>query len=125
MVGKTETGQPYYVGEADRLMLVDRGSATMNGVDLGEVSSPTWPLEFGDGVPYVRPVLKLGTLYIPYEDEMLEGNAKSFARGDQGDNKSPSLMYMNRLLVFLVKERTSVLRLKVVEWMINQALFGI
>jgi hypothetical protein len=41
MVGKTETGQPYYVGEADRLMLVEKGSATMNGVDLGEVSSPT------------------------------------------------------------------------------------
>jgi hypothetical protein len=72
---KSEAGQPYYFGEADRLMIVESGSAAMNGMDLGEVSSLTWPLKFGDGVPYVRPVIKLGTLYIPYEDEMLKGSA--------------------------------------------------
>jgi hypothetical protein len=72
MFGKTETGQPFYNGSADRLMLVKTGSAMMNGEDLGHVSSPTWPVEFGDAIPYVQPVIKLGTLYIPYAEEMLE-----------------------------------------------------
>ena len=71
--GKTETGQLYYTGAADRLMLVKKGSAMMNGKNLGDVSSPTWPIEFGDAIPSVQPVIKLGTLYIPYEKEMLEG----------------------------------------------------
>jgi hypothetical protein len=71
MVGKTETGQPFYHGAADRVMLVKKGSATMNGKDLGHVSSPTWPVEFGDAVPFFRPAIKLGTLYIPYEKGML------------------------------------------------------
>jgi hypothetical protein len=69
--GKTETGQPYYAASADRLMLVKQGSATMNGEDLGEVSSPTWPIEFGDAIPTVQPVIKLGTLYLPYEEGMV------------------------------------------------------
>jgi len=73
--GKTETGQPYFTGSADRLMLVKKGFATMNGKNLGEVSSPTWPIEFGDAIPSVQPVIKLGTLYIPYEEEMLEDSA--------------------------------------------------
>ena len=75
VLGKTETGQPYYTGAADRLMLVKKGSATMNGNDLGDVSSPTWPVEFGDAIPSVQPVIKLGTLYIPYEEEMIENSA--------------------------------------------------
>ena len=75
MFGKTETGQPYYNGAADKLMLVKKGSATMNGKDLGDVSSPTWPVGFGDAIPFVQPVMKLGTLYIPYEEEMLEDSA--------------------------------------------------
>jgi hypothetical protein len=75
MFGKTETGQPYYNGAVDRLMLVKKGSATMNGKELGNVSSPTWPIEFGDTCPSVQPVIKLGTLYIPYEEEMLEDSA--------------------------------------------------
>ncbi|MEA1976563.1 MAG: hypothetical protein U9N80_01535 [Chloroflexota bacterium] len=72
LYGKTETGQLFYNGAADRLFRVSRGSATLNGDDLGEVSSPTWPVEFGDAVPFVQPVIKLGTLYIPYEKEMLK-----------------------------------------------------
>lgn len=71
IIGKTETDQPYYNGAADRVMLVQKGSATMNGKDLGHVSRPTWPVEFGDAVPTVQPVIRLGTLYIPYEEEML------------------------------------------------------
>ena len=71
MVGKTETGQPFYHGASDRVMLVKKGFATMNGKDLGHVSGPTWPVEFGDGVPFVQPVIKQGTLYIPYEEGML------------------------------------------------------
>ena len=71
MVGKTETGQPFYHGAADRVMQVKKGSATMNGGDLGHVSSPTWPVEFGDAIPFFQPAIKLGTLYIPYEKGML------------------------------------------------------
>lgn len=73
MSGMTETGQPFYVGASERLMLIERGSATVNGMDLGDVSSPTWPVEFGDFVPCVQPVIRLGTLYIPYEEDTLEG----------------------------------------------------
>ena len=72
LFGKTETGQPFYNGAADRLLQVIKGSATLNGEDLGDVSSPTWPVGFGDAVPFVQPVIKLGTLYIPYEKEMIE-----------------------------------------------------
>jgi hypothetical protein len=75
LVGKTETGQSFYHGASERVMLVKKGSAAMNGRDLGEVSSPTWPIKFGDAVPFAQPVIKLGTLYIPYEEEMLEGGA--------------------------------------------------
>lgn len=71
LFGKTETGQPFYAGVSDRLMLVKSGSAMMNGRDLGDVSSPTWPVEFGDNVPSVQPVVKLGALYIPYHEDML------------------------------------------------------
>jgi hypothetical protein len=75
VVGKTETGQPFYTGKADRLMLIKEGSATMNGRDLGDVSSPTWPIEFGDVIPPVRSVIRLGTLYLPYDEEMLKESA--------------------------------------------------
>jgi hypothetical protein len=70
--GKTETGQPFYNGATDRLMLIKEGSATMSGRDLGNVSRPTWPLEFGDAIPPVQSVIKLGTLYMPYDEEMLK-----------------------------------------------------
>ena len=75
MFGKTERGQPYYNGTADRLMLVKKCSATMKGKDLGNVSSPTLPIEFGDAIPSVQPVIKLGALYIHYEEEMLNDSA--------------------------------------------------
>lgn len=75
MLGATETGQPFYHGAADKVMRVEGGCATMNGEDLGVVSRPTWPVTFGDAVPFVQPVVKLGTLYIPFEKEMLESHA--------------------------------------------------
>jgi hypothetical protein len=75
MVGRTETGQPFYNGASDRVMCIRTGSATMNGENLGVVSPPTWPVEFGDGVPFVQSVIKLGTLYVPFEEEMLRSRA--------------------------------------------------
>ena len=75
LVGKTETGQPFYHGDAERLFQVVTGSASLNGEDIGTVTSPTWPVEFGDAVPYFKPVVKLGTLYIPFAQDMLENSA--------------------------------------------------
>jgi len=74
LVGKTETGQPFYHGEAERLFQVKDGSMSLNGDDLGTVTNPTWPVEFGDATPFFNPVLKLGTLYIPFEPAMVAGS---------------------------------------------------
>ncbi len=71
--GKTEKGKPYYHGATDRLFTITRGSATLNGKTLGNVTAPTWPLEFGDSVPFLQPVIKIGNLHIPFKNEMLEG----------------------------------------------------
>jgi hypothetical protein len=71
MVGNTETGQPFYNGAIDKLMIVQKGSAIMNSKDLGNVSKPTWSVEFGNAVPFLQSVIKLGSLYIPYEENML------------------------------------------------------
>ena len=75
MVGRTETDQPFYNAASERVMRIARGSGTMNCEKLGVVSPPTWPVEFGDGVPYMRSAIKLGTLYVPFEEEMLESRA--------------------------------------------------
>ena len=75
LVGKTETGQPFYHGQTKKLFRVVGGSASLNGEDLGTVTSPTWPVEFGDAVPYSKPVVKLGALYIPFEPDMIEDSA--------------------------------------------------
>jgi hypothetical protein len=75
LVGKTETGQPFYHGEAERLFRVKQGSMSLNGDDLGTVTNPTWPVEFGDAIPFFNPVLKLGTLYIPFEPGMVADSA--------------------------------------------------
>jgi hypothetical protein len=71
LLGKTETGQPFYHGDAERLFQVLSGSVSLNGEDLGTFTNPTWSIEFGDAVPYFIPVVKLGTLYIPFEQDML------------------------------------------------------
>jgi hypothetical protein len=76
VLGKTETDQLFYTGAADRILLIREGSATLNDRDLGDVSSRTWLVEFGDVIPPVRPVIRLGTLYLPYEKEMLRESAK-------------------------------------------------
>jgi hypothetical protein len=75
LVGKTETDQPFYHGETERLFQVIGGSLSLNGEDHGTFTKPTWPIEFGDAVPYVRPVLKLGTLYIPFKQDMFKASA--------------------------------------------------
>jgi len=75
LLGKTETGQPFYHGDTERLFQVVGGSISLNGEDIGEVTHPTWSIEFGDAVPYFKPVVKLGTLYIPFEKSMLEKSA--------------------------------------------------
>ena len=72
LLGKTETGQLFYHGETERLFLVAGGSLSLNGVDMGTFTSPTWPIEFGDAIPFFKPVVKLGTLYIPFEPAMVE-----------------------------------------------------
>jgi hypothetical protein len=72
LVGKTETGQPFYNAETERLFQVIGGSISLNGEDIGTFTSPTWSIEFGDAVPFVKPVIKLGTLYIPFEQEMVK-----------------------------------------------------
>lgn len=45
---------------------------SLNGENIGTFTHPTWRVEFGDAVPYFNPVLKLGTLFIPFEQDMLE-----------------------------------------------------
>lgn len=65
--GRTETGQPFYHADAEHLYLVSEGTVRVNGEELKVVSGPGRPIEFGDGVPYGRPVIKLGTLYLPFE----------------------------------------------------------
>ena len=78
MLGKTETGQSFYHGETERLFRVVGGSVSLNGEDLGAITSPTWPIEFGDAVPFFNPVIKFGTLYIPFEQDMLGKGAKQW-----------------------------------------------
>jgi hypothetical protein len=75
IAGVTETGQPFYHGDTERLFQITACSAADNNVDLGGRSQPTWPITFGDAVPYVVPVLKLGTLYIPFAPEMIADRA--------------------------------------------------
>jgi hypothetical protein len=75
IAGVTETGQPFYHGDTERLFQISACSAAHNGLDLGGRSRPTWPVTFGDAVPYVVPVLKVGTLYIPFAPAMLATSA--------------------------------------------------
>lgn len=71
LLGRTETGQPYYHGETENLFQITGGSIVLNGEDIGPLTSPTWSLEFGDSVPFFQPVIKLGTLYLTFEQEMV------------------------------------------------------
>lgn len=75
IAGVTETGQLFYHGETERLFQITQCSAFYNDMDLGGRSKPTWPIAFGDAVPFVVPTIKLGTLYIPFEQEMIEDRA--------------------------------------------------
>ncbi|MGD8603906.1 MAG: hypothetical protein PVF49_04950 [Anaerolineales bacterium] len=71
LLGRTETGQPFYHGMTEKLLQIVSGSITLNGKSIGRVASPTWPVEFGDAVPFQNPVIKLGTLYIPFERDLI------------------------------------------------------
>jgi hypothetical protein len=75
LLGTTETGQPFYHGETERLFQIVSGSVSLNGEDIGMVTSPTWSIEFGDAVPFFKSVVKLGTLYITFESDMIEDSA--------------------------------------------------
>jgi hypothetical protein len=75
IIGVTETGQPFYHGDTEKLFHITQVSASYNNRDLGIVSEPTWSITFGDAVPIVKPTIKLGTLHIPFEQEMLENIA--------------------------------------------------
>jgi hypothetical protein len=75
LLGRTETGQPFYHGETEYLLQVVGGSISLNGEDIGTCTSPTWSIDFGDAVPMFKPVVKLGTMYIPFEQEMVKGDA--------------------------------------------------
>lgn len=73
ILGTTETGQPFYHGETERILHITQGSAYYNKKELGKITNPTWPITFGDAVPFFKPIIKLGSLYIPFEQEMLDG----------------------------------------------------
>lgn len=67
LLGVTETGQPFYHGETEHLYLVRGGAASFNSQDMGSFTAPTWSVKFGDAVPLTQPVLKIGTLHIPFQ----------------------------------------------------------
>lgn len=69
IAGRTETGYDWYNASSDWVRIISRGSAALNGEDLGEVTAPTWPLAFGDFTPYQQAVVRLGSLYIAYGQE--------------------------------------------------------
>jgi hypothetical protein len=75
LLGRTETGRLFYHGETERLFHVVGGSISLNGEDMGTFTSPTWSIKFGDAIPFYKPVVKLGTLYIPFEPDMIEDSA--------------------------------------------------
>jgi len=69
IVGRTETGYDWYIASSDWSRSIKRGTVSLNGQQLGEVTAPTWPLAFGDFTPYQQSVVRLGSLYIAYGQE--------------------------------------------------------
>ena len=55
--------------EDKRILIAEPQASSEN------VSSPTLPIELGDAISSVQPVIKLGALYIHYEEEMLKDSA--------------------------------------------------
>lgn len=60
--------------EDKRILFADTQALSEN------VSRPTRSTAFSDAIPSVQPVIKLGALHIPYEEEMLKDNAQPIAR---------------------------------------------
>jgi hypothetical protein len=75
LMGRTETGQPFYHGETEFLFQVVGGSVSLNSEEIGTPTKPTWSINFGDAVPMFKPLVKLGTMYIPFEQEMVDSSA--------------------------------------------------
>lgn len=61
IAGKTETGKDY-VTEADRLTIVKKASAKLNGEDLGVSTQPPKPIFFGPSKVANRPIFAHGTV---------------------------------------------------------------
>ena len=59
VAGTTDTGEPYRV-EPDALRVATDASATLNGDDLGELTPPNRPIEFGDAVAPNTPLVSFG-----------------------------------------------------------------
>ena len=65
IAGKTETGKAY-VTEADRLALVKKASARLNGEDLGTLTHPPKPIFFGPSRVANRPIFAFGTVNLEH-----------------------------------------------------------
>lgn len=61
IAGKTETGKAY-VTEADKLALVKKASAILNGEDIGTLTHPPKPIFFGPSRVANRPIFAFGTV---------------------------------------------------------------
>lgn len=63
IAGTTETGEPYRA-EADTIRAVTSASATVNDDDLGDLTKPDRPIEFGDHIVPNEPLFVFGALYL-------------------------------------------------------------
>jgi hypothetical protein len=66
IAGKTDTGQPFFGGRTDRLMLIKDGTAKMNDERLGRVGQPRNPVAFGDFEATPQAFIMFGDLYLTY-----------------------------------------------------------
>jgi hypothetical protein len=63
VAGRTETDRRYRL-DAERLQQITDATATLDGRDLGAVSHPNRPIEFGDAKTTGVPLYALGTLQL-------------------------------------------------------------
>lgn len=63
VAGITDTEEPYRV-ESDRLRIVTSATAAINGEDLGEITPPNRPIEFGDAITPDEPFFAFGNLFL-------------------------------------------------------------
>lgn len=65
LLGRTETGRRYR-GDADRLLTVERATATLDGSDLGDIVRSPSSRAFGDVRTAVEPYVVFGRLHLEY-----------------------------------------------------------